>query len=132
MITFGNTLKRFTVARLTAHLTINREAHISFQKNTPDEEADVAAFFLLFFNDFPHRFELAMKQAGTTAYGYAEKALGTLKWGEPEKREEDFAESRLKYLDNVPKEIKARLQKAIERGVADRESALAISRRFDE
>src|SRR5579862_8266698 len=32
----------------------NREAHISFQKNTPDEEADVAAFFLLFFNDFPH------------------------------------------------------------------------------
>ena len=110
----------------------SRTASLALAKHKTLDENTIAALFLILGDDFDDSFAAAMRQAGSRAYFYAEQAMGKLNWGDLKERADEFSKMRSSALSNSPEIVLQKAQDSILRGLAGKESPLAVKRRLDE
>lgn len=109
-----------------------RHTHLEFAKRKPTSEEQIAALFLILGDDFDDTFAAAVKQAGTKAYAYAERAMGKSNWGVLAERAEEFSKLRAGNLTDTPKLIVESVQKAVLEALRSKQSPLQLARRATE
>lgn len=90
------------------------------------------AVLLLFDDELSRDMRVNLEAAGREAHDYVEGVLGEKRWGEPEARAREFAETRREPLAGVGAEVANRLKAAVDVATREGQSGTQILRRIDE
>lgn len=109
-----------------------RSAALALRKHKVQDDAGVAALFLILTDDFDSAFAAALRQAGKVAYSYSEHAMATNEWGELTARSEEFAKQRAEDLEGVPEEVLEKARASVQEGLKAKASPTQLVRRLNE